>query len=422
MPVLLSEEEIVTLRVLAKKGASKTDIACVLGVTEGAVRYHLKRHETGARDGRKNKPMKAQTVSEAIETWFEVHEGDVRPVNVLDLYDHLVAEHRYRGSYKSVLRYVRKHYPKPPIRTYRRVETPPGAQSQTDWGEFPHVRIGGEEVWLSALVMVLSYSRGTAVVWRTSKDLLSWLEAHNGAYKRLGGVAAVNRVDNVKTAVARGAGSWGTIHPVYRSYARSLCFHVDACQPRAANAKGKTEAKVRLARLRLDPTGRDFDSLAHLQKWSDDRLDAWSGQATCPATGRSVRESRLEEAAYLYQPACYPQPFDVVVTRVVGRDCLVHFENRAYSAPFVYVGQSVEVRGCATTVQIWKDGKLLSEHPRHTARRLVIDPSCYEGESTPEVLAPKPLGRMGVRLQELANEPVARRSLDYYEALAEVAR
>ncbi len=35
------------------------------------------------------------------------------------------------------VRFVRARYPRPKIRTYRRVETPPGAQSQTDWGEYP---------------------------------------------------------------------------------------------------------------------------------------------------------------------------------------------------------------------------------------------------------------------------------------------
>ena len=42
----------------------------------------------------------------------------------------------YDGSYRSVLRFVRAHYQRPRIRIYRCVETPPGAQSQTDWGEF----------------------------------------------------------------------------------------------------------------------------------------------------------------------------------------------------------------------------------------------------------------------------------------------
>ena len=389
----LSKEEVVTLRVLAEKGKRKTEIAEILGVTEGAVRYRLKRSSEGAVDGRKNKEQKAESVSDAIASWFAARKDDHRPVNVTDLYEYLVDAKKYPGSYNSVLRFVRSRYPKPRVRTYRRVETPPGAQSQTDWGEFPSVIIGQDDVWLSAFVMVLSHSRKTAVVWRTRKNLLNWLEAHNGSYERLGGVAAVNRIDNVKTAIAHGAGCWGEIHPVYRTYARSVGFHIDACQPREARAKGKVEAKVRLTRLRVNPAGRYFESLAHLQAWTDVRLDAWSKRAICPATGLSVHESWEEELDFLGMPDAYPKPFDVVATRPVGRDCMVHFESRAYSVPFAYCGCSVELRGCADTVEIWCDGLLLQEHPRHTPERVVIDPSCYEGEATDQVLAPKPLAR-----------------------------
>ena len=52
----------------------------------------------------------------------------------------------------------------------------------------------------------------------------------------------------------------------------------------------------------------------------------------------------------------------------------------------------------------------------------MIDPSCYEGPGTAEVLPPKPLGRMARKLQEIASLPVERRPVDLYAALAEVAR
>jgi hypothetical protein len=184
-----------------------------------------------------------------------------------------------------------------------------------------------------------------AVIWQRSKDQLSWLESHNEAYRRLGGVAAVNRIDNVKTAIATGSGAWGRINRVYRAYARSVGFHIDACQPRAANAKGKVEAKVRLSRLRLNPGGRCFDGMGHLQRWTDERIQPWSKEAICPATGRSVWESWQSELKRLRPVEQLPSPFDVVVTRRVQKDCTVCFEGRPYPVPFSYVGQLVDVRG-----------------------------------------------------------------------------
>lgn len=82
----------------------------------------------------------------------------------------------------------------------------------------------------------------------------------------------------------------------------------------------------------------------------------------------------------------------------------------------------IEVRGCADTVQIWADGTMQQEYPRHSAERLLLDPSCYTGEATERVLPTPPLGRMGSRLQELIAMPVEQRPLDLYASLLEVAR
>ena len=55
----LSEEEVVGLKKLTKKNEGKTSkstLARLFHVSEGTVRYHLKREKEGAFDKRKNKP------------------------------------------------------------------------------------------------------------------------------------------------------------------------------------------------------------------------------------------------------------------------------------------------------------------------------------------------------------------------------
>jgi transposase len=420
----LRGEEIVTIEILAEKGQNNCRIAEALGITEGAVRYQRKRLAEGRRDGRKDRTFKVQRLAPVIEHWVETHRaaGLAQPVNVKELYEHLVREHGYAGHYRSVLRYVRSRYPKPRVRTYRRVETPPGAQSQTDWAEYPEVDVGEGPEPLHAFVMALSHSRYPAVVWSRREDQINWLACHNAAFRWLSGVAAVNRIDNVSTALSKGAGAWGVIHPVYRSYARSVGFHIDACPPREPTAKGKVESKVRLSRLRLDPRGMRFEALEELQERTDRRIERWARSAICPATGLSVWESWQRELERLRPVPLLPEPFDVVVTRRVGRDCTIPFEGRTYTVPFRYVDSSVEVRGCAAAVQILADGAVVQEYARHTRERILLDPTCFEGEATDRVLAPPPLGRMGRKLQELWETPVEQRPLDLYAALAEVAR
>ena len=336
------------------------------------------------------------------------------------------AEYGYNGSYKSVRKFVRARYGRPPLRPFRRVETPAGAQTQSDWGEFRRVDLGDPEgpTTIYAFVMVLSHSRKEAVVWSRSMDQLAWQHVHNEAYRRLGGVAAVNRIDNLKTGITRGCGAWGQINKQYRVYARMMGFHVDACEVRAPEQKGKTERRVGDCKG-LDVQDRRFDGLAGLQSWIDADRAARAIKRICPATGLSVAASWEAEKPFLRPlPEFLPEPFDTVKTAPVHKDCTVHFEGRTYIVPFIYTGRVVEVRGCSGRVQILdpRTATVLVSYPRHTQERILIDPACYEGPGTAAVLPPKPLGRMARKLREIAALPVERRPVDLYAALAEVAR
>jgi len=426
----LTREHIVTIEVLHQRGQPHTRTARALGVSEGTVRYHLRRARDGAADGRR-KPSRIERLGldQVVAHWWHAqaeHTGGERPPGVLALYEFLRDEHGFDGSYKSVRKFVRSRFGKPRLRPFRRVETPPGAQTQSDWGEFPGVDLGDPDgpATVYAFVMVLSHCRKEAVVWSRATDQLAWHRVHNEAYRRLGGVAAVNRIDNLKTGVARGCGAWGTVNEQYRVYARTMGFHVDACEARCPEQKGKTERRVG-AWKRLPVRSRAFDGLDGLQSWTDAMLEADAARRVCPATGGTVAATWEAERPLLRPlPALLPEPFDTVRTAAVHKDCTVRFEGRSYVVPFAYAGREVEVRGCSGSVQVVDPGTaaVLVSYPRHTAERILIDPTCYEGRGTDRVAPPKPLGRMARRLQEIAAMPVEKRPVDLYAALAEVAR
>jgi hypothetical protein len=253
--------------------------------------------------------------------------------------------------------------------------------------------------------------------------MLSWQSAHISALQRLGGVPAVLRIDNVKTAIATGAGAWGKINETYRAFARDLKFHIDACQPRHPQAKGKVERAVQDLREVIDPYKLAAGSLEELQAETDRRFEARALKLRCPATGTSVAEAWSREREYLTPlPDPLVEPFDIVVRRPVGLDCLVSFEGRRYSVPFRFVRQEVEVRGLANRVLFMKNCEAIANHPRGTEALIIIDEAHFEGHGGGLVLPPLPLGRMGRRLQEIARLPVQQRSIDIYAQLAEVAR
>jgi DNA replication protein DnaC/transposase len=282
---------------LLERGHSQNAVARLLGVTEGTVRYHRKRRSAGAADGRSQQDLKAAAHAGAIAHWRD-QQADGR-VNLAALHDWLRREHGYDGSLKSVQRYWKRTFPAPAIRARRRVETPAGAQAQVDWAEFPGAVLGDEVVDLVALIVTLSWSRKRAVVWARSKDMLSWQACQIACFQRLGGVPAVLRIDNVKTAIARGAGAWGVINETYRRFAVQLAFHVDACQPRHPQGKGKVERHVRDLRETVDPRREVFDSLERLQAVTDARLAERTARLRCPATGAIIDEAWDQERRLL---------------------------------------------------------------------------------------------------------------------------
>ncbi|HYC00413.1 MAG TPA: IS21 family transposase, partial [Candidatus Limnocylindrales bacterium] len=395
-------------------------IARLLGVSESTVRYHLARQAAGASDRRADQPQRAAGVAEAITQYVEsVGAG---PVNLAELHDYLVNEHGYQGSLRSVQRYWKRNLPKPRIRARRRVETPPGAQAQADWAEWPRVRIAGQQVYAYQFHMRLSHSRYGVTVWSPRKDQLAWHDVHNGAFRRIGGVAASVRIDNERTAVSCGAGPWGELNPSYRRYARAVRFHIDPCLPRSPRHKAKVERGIRTERGWHQVLSRDWESWEELQAWSDERTALEAQRRICPATGTSVAEAWEAEKRFLTPVPLLPEPFDIAVTRVVADDCTVCFEGRRYSVPFRLVRRRVDVHGCARLVQVWFDGEVVCQHPRAGRERIVLDPQHYEGESTDDVIAPTPLGRMGKALAEIAAMAPQQRSVDLYAKLAAVAR
>lgn len=114
------------------------------------------------------------------------------------------------------------------------------------------------------------------------------------------------------------------INETYRRFAVQLKSHVDACQPRHPQGKGKAERHARDLRETVNPKAEPFESLEHLQAVTDARLEDRARRLRCPLTGTPVAEAWEQERRLLTPlPETLPEPFDVVVRRPVDVDCTV---------------------------------------------------------------------------------------------------
>ena len=201
----------------------------------------------------------------------------------------------------------------------------------------PRMRVGGRR-GVSAVALRLSYSRKSAVVWSQVKDMLSWLWVHGEAFVRLKGVTATVRVDNVKTAMARGAGVWGEVSRAYLRYAEEARFHIDPCPPRSPEAKGKIERGILDLRGWGPGPTSEWSSLEELQAWTDVRLREWSRGGRARRRGAGYWRVGRRSRGFLGDCTGLPEPFDLMGRRPVRKDCTVAFDGRSWSVPFRLVG------------------------------------------------------------------------------------
>lgn len=389
---------------MQERGTSVRQLARQFGVSEGALRYRLKRGTEPPRpDGRTQQATALDGLEAVVEGLQERLEdarltGEGRPCQVREIYEVLAREHGYRGSYQAVVRHLRRKHGPPRVRALRRVETPPGVQAQHDWYEV-ETRVGGRPEQLQVLTGTLSHSRARFSWVSRDQTQLAWHAGHLALFERYGGVPLWVRIDNLKTGVSSGAGGTAVLNASYRVFARTCGFEVDPCRAAKGSDKGKVERSVRTFRAAYGGVLRTgAESMEDLQRRLDARSADLLDRLTCPVTGTSVREAWGAERARLRPVPTMAEPFDVVVSRRVSRDCLISFEGRRYSVPFAWVGRQLEVLGTHAHVVVRAEGEEIARHARGTRARLLLDPAHYEGESTDRVERPTPLGYRG-RLQ-----------------------
>jgi len=415
----LREEHVTIAREMAARDVPVRRIARQLGVDESTLRYRLER-PAGAPDGRRARPTRLDGWAERIAAVEARFGEDGCPASVL--YDVLVREFGFAGSYQAVRRHVRRTRGPAPIQAVRRIELPPGIQAQHDWFDFT-AWIAGARLALHGLLGTLAHSRASFVWVSPIMTQLAWQTGHLALFTRYGGVPFWIRIDNLGTAVATGAGPTAVLTTAFTVFARTVGFGVDVCRPATGSDKGKVERVVRTDRSAFaDLFVAEWPSVAALQTALDVRAQELLGRRICPATGTSVADAWRAEQPRLQPVPTLDEPFDCVVDRPVSRDALVSFEGRRYSVPFAWVGRRVEVRGTAEAVVIYGAGTEVARHPRGTLRRLLLEPAHYEGPSTPTVRAPTPLGRRArLQLAGLPAPAAVARPLAAYCALVQEA-
>jgi transposase len=278
------------------------------------------------------------------DPWREQIEAALeRGLSIQRIYQDLVAERQFAGSYFSVRRFVLRRVEAQEL-PFRRMECAPGQEVQVDFGQGAWVMEEGKRRRPHLFRAVLSYSRKaySEVVWRQTSE--SFLRCLENAFRSFGGVTATVVPDNLKAGVLQADWYDPELHPKLEEFARHYGTVILPTKPVTPRHKGKVEAGVKYAQNNA-VKGRTFASLtaqnAYLADWEKNVADTRIHGTTRRQVGKLFEE--VERPALQPLPASLFPVFEEA-RRTVHRDGYVEFKKAYYSAPPEYVGRQVWVR------------------------------------------------------------------------------
>jgi transposase len=232
----------------------------------------------------------------------------------------------------------------------------------------------GEVREAQVFVAVWGASNCTYAEATWTQSLPDWIGAHVRAFEFSGGVPEIVVPDNTRSGVKSPCRYEPELNPTYRDLAAHYGTAVIPARVRRPRDKPKVEVGVQvvqrwiLARLRH----RTFFSLVELNVAIRELLERLNHRPfrKLPGSRRSLFES-------LDRPALRPLPAERFVYAEwkkarVNIDYHVEVERHYYSVPYQHVGQQLDVRISARTVECFLRGQRLASHVR----------SCRQGQHT----------------------------------------
>jgi transposase len=341
------------------------------GLSRNTIRKYLRSGTVEPAFKVPDRPSKLDRFADRLSAWLKTEASKPRKQKrtILQLHADLVSL-GYGGSYNRVAAFAREwkaDRQREMNTTGRGTFVPltfePGEAFQFDWSEDWAI-IGNERTKLQVAHTKLSYSRAFIVRAYLMQTHEMLFDAHNHAFRVLGGVPRRGIYDNMKTAIDKvGRGKERDINTRFLAMASHYLFELEFCNPASGWEKGQVEKNVQDARHRLwQPTPR-FPSLAALNDWLESRCKEYWAQTPHGKMQGTIADLWAEEVRAL-MPASRPFDGFIEYTKRVTPTCLVHLERNRYSVPASFANRPVSLRVYPDRVVVAAEGMVICEHRR----------------------------------------------------------
>lgn len=355
-----------------REGKPIRDIARRTGLSRNTVRKYLNAKELDPKYPQRNSPSKLDDYSKTLTSWLhrESRRHRKQRKTVKTLYADLLLL-GYEGSYDRVAAFSRQWRQaqyvanqKTGKQAYIPLRFAPGEAFQFDWGDGWAV-IAGKRVRLQVAHFKLSSSRAFYLRAYFTQTHEMLFDAHNHAFRVLGGVPERGIYDNMKTAVDKiGRGKERTVNRRFQTMVSHYLFEADFCNAAAGWEKGQVEKVVQDARNGLWQNAPTFKSLADVNDWLETQCkDRWQHIKHPEQSPRTVADVWLEERLVLM-----PKPVDfdgyVETMKRVSSTCLINFERNRYSVPASFANRPVSLHAYPNKIELIAEGALITQHDR----------------------------------------------------------
>lgn len=380
------------IRTLYNEGESIRSISRRLGVSRQTVKKYCEGNTHP--DVRKNYNRTPSVITDDIRRFIlDCFDQDKREHlskqkhSAKRIYDRLVTEKGFQGSYSAVrdaVRTLRIEVSVPP-QADMPLEYEPGDAIQIDWGEAT-VYIENQKKKVYFFCGRLCYSCDIFVQAFYSQNIESFLEAQQLMFDYFKGIPNRLIFDNAKVAVKEGFGLHAKATDGYRSFAAHYAFQTDFCNIASGNEKGLVENLVGYARRNfLVPVPR-VASLEELNnKLLVDCLN-YRNNHKVESHSLTVKESYDEEVCLLKKIPSYRFDTSRTATPAVGDYSTVRFDKNNYSVPVSCLRKTIIAKGYANKVCFFYDNEIIATYDRIYGTRKTV----YRLEHYIDLLERKP--------------------------------
>lgn len=358
------------IRRLDRQGVSRTRIAKRLGVDRATVAKYADMEDLSpAAPKDRRRGTKMDRFAAIVDAWLE---ADLRmPAKqrhtARRVFDRLVDEHGFDGSYSGVQRYVKRW------REEHRADSEGfldlawhAGEMQVDFGQ-ALVMLAGRETLAHVLVVSLPFSNMRLCVPMPAENAECLCAGLLAVFGRIGGVPPVLVMDNATGAGHRRSDGSVTLTDVFASFIAHHRIEVRFCNPYSGHEKGSVENAVGFLRRNLLVPIQSGESWEQLGRVMLDRCERVAAEAACPnRPGSSVADVFAEERGELL--ALPSVRFDAVrwENRRTDKYGRAELDGHRYLAGGGWCRRTVTmaVRWNMVTLMDPATGRIAAEYPR----------------------------------------------------------